>query len=107
MVSHVSKMTLLLYIAALMSVTMACGISAPMQLPSPSDAPAPSNPRMFVREFDTYTVTGDLYIRTCASYSCPALRDEVLHAGDNVICFEWSGVWCRHERGWSHSGWLK
>ncbi len=88
-----------------MLFVLACGISAPMQLPSPSDAPAPSNPRVFVSEFDTYTVTGFLNIRTGAGESFPSLG--VLHYGDVVTCSEWDGDWCHHSQGWSHGGWLK
>ena len=98
----------LLYIPAVLLFVLACGISAPMQLPSPSDAPAPSNPRVFARDLDEstlYTVTGDLYIRADPSDKNPPIG--LLQAGDTVTCSEWVGVWCRHELGWSHGGWLK
>jgi len=96
---------LLLWLSIFTLISLACGISAPMQLPSPSDAPSPSNPRVFVREFDTYTVTGFLNIRTGAGESFPSLG--VLHYGDVVTCSEWVGDWCRHSQGGSHGGWLK
>lgn len=100
---------LLLWLSIFTLISLSCGISASMQLPSPSDAPAPSNPRVFARELDEstlYTVTGYLNIRTGAGESFPALR-ETLQAGDTVTCLEWVGVWCRHEEGWSNSSWLQ
>lgn len=104
MMSHVSKMTSLLYIAVLMFVSLACGVQGQklkVYQPMPTEV---------VTEVEMM-VTGDLYIRTAAGERSPLIDGKnTLHDGDIVTCSEFvtlgDGLWCKHEKGWSNARWM-
>lgn len=107
---HVSKMTILLYISALMLFMFACGMQAPkgdftralyVGTQAEASTPVPSVEMV---------VTGSLNIRADHTEESADIGD--LFYGDIVTCklpFTVVGesIWCLHERGWSNVRWLE
>lgn len=102
--SHVSKMTNLLYIAILMLGSLACGVQG-QKLKVYQSMPTAEATEVEMM------VTGDLYIRTAAGERSPLIDGKnTLHDGDIVTCSEFvtfgDGLWCKHEKGWSNARWM-
>ena len=103
---YVKKTSILLYIAALMLVQFACGVQAQGDFTS-------QKPVTVISTVDTSDVpmiaTGDLWVRPEPGDLGRALGE--LHKGELVQCVEFSvlgdAVWCKHDRGWSNTKWLK
>ena len=87
-------------------VSLACGVQAAGKLPQPESVTV-------ISTVDTSNVpmiaTGDLWVRPEPGDLGRALGE--LHKGELVQCAEFSvlgdAVWCKHERGWSNTKWLK
>ena len=94
-----------LYIAILMLVSPACGVSsAGTRLVNPTSLPT-------VESGVEMVVTGDWYIRTAAGETNPLVDGKnTLHDGEIVTCTEFlvvdDGLWCKHEKGWSNARWM-
>jgi uncharacterized protein YgiM (DUF1202 family) len=91
---------LLAWISILTLAALACGVQAQTAKNAGfetgrSTAPTSELVRMLV-------TAENLNIRLGAGETFPAAKHG-LHHGDVVTCFEFDGVWCLHELGWSNS----
>jgi len=100
----------LLYITALISLSLACGVSA--QLPevvTQEAAPTAGNPTP--ESSVQMVVTAEtLNIRRGAGTQYPALKKGLV-MGDVVTCTEMrviaESIWCKHVKGWSNAAFMK
>jgi len=102
------KSRFLLYISALVSVSLACGVSTSL----PDAIPTPSAVYLSPTPEARYIVTAEtLQIRTGAGESFPALK-VFLSQGEIVTCLsidpaQDGGRWCRHDLGYSNVRYMK
>ena len=101
------KSRFLLYISALVSVSLACGVSTSL----PDAIPTPSAVYLSPAPEARYIVTAEiLQIRTGAGEEFAPLG--YLSQNEIVTCLSIApaqdgGRWCRHELGWSNIRYMK
>lgn len=114
MMFHVSKMTFFLYIATLMLVSLACGVST--SLPSEPNTPEVLLPTKSVilptvsANAEMVVTAETLRIRAGAGEEFNAVGE--LQNGEIVTCLDIKpaldgGLWCKHDKGWSNIRYMK
>jgi hypothetical protein len=103
--SHVSKMTFLLYIAVLMLASLACGMTYARPLPAALAAPVPEKVE-FTDNYGVYYVTAiqSLTVRNRASLDGTAIAWLVNGQEVTIYSCHWNYVdrveWCDIGTGW-------
>ena len=102
-----------LYIAALVSVSLACGVNT--QLPTVQNTPevlqVVSTNTHAAPEMSMVVTAETLQIRTGAGETFPALK-VYLSQNEIVTCSDIEpaadgGLWCKHDLGWSNIRYMK
>ena len=107
--THVKKNAILLYIAALVSVSLACGVntSLPYSQNTPEVLPQVQITNTHAAPEMSMIVTAEtLQIRTGAGETFPALKvylsqNEIVTCSDIEPALD-GGLWCKHEKGYSN-----